>query len=208
MALPAWRINTQHRPKGPGGGQFAPKVGGSGALTFDSRLTAKAFIQTNYGAWQRKMPSKQYEALAFYQSPGYEMMNDQLRGTKVSGSATDLARARQANKDLAAAIKTAPPLPRDVVVYRGFSADQFDLKPGTTITDKGFVSTSMTDDTGAYIQHGAQAKARILIPKGTRVGAGFSREMILPPGTKFQVKSVQKRGGATYVELAVVPAGG
>lgn len=185
---------------GPGGGKSA---GGA------------SFIAGHYGAWKAAMTPAQDKGLRFYQSPGFALMNGQLRGLdagklKASEHATDadMARAAKASKDLTAAIRKAPPLDHDVTVYRGFSADQFgELKPGMKVTDKGFTSTSLTDDAGAVGRAGHKATAEIILPKGTRAGAGASRELILPPGSTFRVASVGRKGGVTHVKLELVLKG-
>lgn len=173
----------------------------------------KAFIDSHYGQWRDGMTSAHEKALRFYQSPGFALMNGQLRGLDKGGlkksehaSDSDLMRAEKASKDLTAAIRKAPPLERDVTVYRGFSADQFgDLRPGSLITDKGFTSTSLTNDVQAVGRARKPATAEITLPKGTRAGAGSSRELILSPGSTFRVISATTRGGAPHYKLVLVP---
>lgn len=175
----------------------------------------KAFLDSHYSSWRDGMSPAHEKALRFYQSPGFALMNGQLRGLdtgklKAGEHATDadLARAGKASKDLTAAIRKAPPLEHDLTVYRGFSAGQFgDLKPGSVITDKGFTSTSLTDDVGAVGRASKPATAEIVLPKGTRAGAGSARELILPPGSSFRVAGVGRKGGVMHVKLELIPAG-
>lgn len=169
-----------------------------------------------YKGWRDGLTPAEDKAMRFYQSPGFALMNGQLRGLDAEAlksgehaSDSDLARARLASKNLTKAIAKAPPLPRDVTVYRGFDAGQFGtLKPGQVITDKGFTSTSITDDAGAVGRAGSKGQSRILLPAGTRAAAGSARELVLPPGSSFRVVRVQvKAGGTTHVELELIPKG-
>lgn len=178
--------------------------------------SAKSFIDTNYGEWRKNLTPAQEKGMRFYQSPGFALMNGQLRGLDTDGlkksehaSDSDMARARKASKDLTAAIRAAPPLKEDTTVFRGFSADQFGkLSEGQKIMDKGFVSTSLTDDAGAVGKAKSKATAEITLPAGTRAGAGSARELILPPGSSFRVTSVTTRGGAPHVMMEYVPPAG
>lgn len=173
----------------------------------------KAFLDSHYSQWRDDMSPAHEKALRFYQSPGFALMNGQLRGLDTGGlkasehaTDSDLARAGKASKDLTAAIRKAPPLEHDLTVYRGFSADQFgDLKPGSKITDKGFTSTSLTDDVGAVGRASKPAVAEIVLPKGTKAGAGSARELILPPGATFRVVETGRKGGVLHVKLELIP---
>lgn len=173
----------------------------------------KAFLDAHHGQWRDSLTPAHEKALRFYQSPGFALMNGQLRGLdrgglKKSEHATDsdLARAEKASKDLTAAIRKAPPLEHDLTVYRGFSATQFgDLKPGSVITDKGFTSTSLTDDVQAVGRAGKPATAEIVLPKGTKAAAGSARELVLSPGAKFRVAEVGRKGGVMHVKLELIP---
>lgn len=181
--------------------------------SYDDPQKAKAFIDDNFSDWKKSLTSAESSGIGFYQSPGFALMNGQLRGLNksdikadVSFNDEDLARARKASIALKKAIAKAPPLPEDITVYRGFSADQFgELQSGMTIKDKGFVSTSLTSkDVGSVGKAKSPAVATIKIPKGFKVGAGTARELIIPPGSSFRVGSVTKKGGVTHVELELV----
>lgn len=173
---------------------------------------SKKFIDAHYGEWKSGLNTNQDKAIRFYQSPGFALMNGQLRGLRkdqiqasVSFNDNDLARAAKASKDLKGAIKKAPPLTEPVTVYRGFSAEQFgDLKPGQTFADKGFSSTSLTDDVASVGAAKKQATAEIHLPAGTKAAAGSAKELILPPGSKFKVVGVSKRKGVPHYILELV----
>lgn len=74
------------------------------------------------------------------------------------------------------------------------------------ISDKGFTSVSVNDDAGAVGRTEGQAQAVISLPAGTKAAAGTARELVLPPGSSFEVVSVRKAGGTTHVEMRLVPA--
>lgn len=173
----------------------------------------KEFLDSHYSGWRDSLSPAHEKGLRFYQSPGFALMNGQLRGLDREGlkkgehaTDSDLARAEKASRDLTAAIRKAPPLEHDLTVYRGLSAGQFgDLKPGSVITDKGFTSTSLTDDVQAVGRASKPATAEIVLPKGTKAGAGSARELILAPGSKFRVASVGRKGGVMHLKLELVP---
>jgi len=172
----------------------------------------REFLDAHYGGWRDQLAPAHEKALRFYQSPGFALMNGQLRGLDREGlkksehaGDADLARAEKASRDLTAAIRKAPPLEHDLTVYRGLSAEQFgNLKPGQVITDKGFTSTSLTGDVQAVGRAKKPATAEILLPKGTKAGAGSSRELILPPGAKFKVTEAGRKGGVMHLKLELV----
>lgn len=200
------------KPSSPSPGTKAtgPSTGGTPPAGAPAR--DKEWLNGHYSGWRDDLTPAQDKALRFYQSPGFALMNGQLRGldkdqikADVSFNDADLARARKASRDLKAAIKNAPPLEEPMTVYRGFSADQFgDLKPGAKITDKGFVSTSITPDVGAVGKASKQATAEIVLPKGAKAAAGSSRELVLPPGSKFKVVDVTTRKGVPHVRMELI----
>ena len=197
---------------GSGGG------GEAGGRTFDDPAAAKQFLDDHYGQWKKKgLNDAEYAGLAFYQSPGFALMNGQLRGLpkgQIKADMTfndqDLKRARKASGDLTKGIGKAPPLPEAVQVHRGFDADQFgdSLRPGARVTDQGFTSTSLTAAGVAPVgRAGRPARMRIELPKGTRAGAGSARELILPPGSSFEILGTSQEGGSLVVDARLVGAG-
>jgi hypothetical protein len=205
-------VESKHRRDR--GGKFARKTGAKvgRARSMGDAAGAKAFVDSHYGAWRKSISDDEFKALSFYQSPGFALMNGQLRGldkasikADVSFGDADLKRAREASRRLAGAIGSAPPLKEPIVVHRGFSADQFgELRPGQIIQDKGFTSTSLTPDVSAVGRATMPGVSRITLPAGTKAGAGSARELILPPGSKFRVISV-KPGKVPHVELELIP---
>ncbi len=196
------------RVKAWGGGQQSKPKPQPPPKTVDS-----SFLQSHYSGWRSELSDSEEKGLHFYQSPGFALMNGQLRGQDANSlksaehaSDKDLVRARKASKDLTAAIRKAPPLPSSVTVYRGFDAKQFgDLEPGQVVTDKGFTSTAITNDAGAVGRAGEVGQAEVLLPSGTKAAAGSVRELILAPNSRFRVVSVQKTGKETHVKLELVP---
>jgi len=177
--------------------------GNSGPQSFTSDADGKAFIDKTYGDWKKSLSGKEDAAFAFYQSPGYELMNGQARGLKVEAPAADLKRAKQAIKDFDSAIEKSPGLPHDLIVYRGLNADQFGaVKEGDILTDKGFTSVSLTTGSGTGGKN--QAKATIRLPAGTKAAAGRTKELVLARGTQFIVKSYSKVGRKVSYELEVI----
>lgn len=173
---------------------------------FTDEVEGRKWINDEYGGWRKGLTAKEDTGIAFYQSPGYELMNGQLRGTAVTAPVKDLARAKDATKGLKAAIAKAPPTTQDMTVFRGFSAEQFELKAGSIVTDQGFVSTAIVKKgTGAVSQYGEQAIASIRLPVGTKVAAGTTRELILAPGSQFRILSAAKKGKTWQVEMELLP---
>ncbi len=189
------------KPEAPAG---KPTVQGKRLKTIQE---AKRFLIETYGGWRDGLTPAEETAVRFYQSPGYVHVNETLRGRKATGKPEVQKRAKAAVKGLDAAIRKAPPLPEAVTVHRGFSAKQFaDLKPGATIEDPAFVSTSLLPDVqaGGYGGTGG-VTAQILLAKGTRAGAGTARELILPRGSRFRVIRVSGSGKKQTAELELIP---
>jgi hypothetical protein len=197
-ALARWGNRSGTETKAPAKESKPAKSGKT--LNIPNADKSREFIDKHYGEWKKNLPEAQDKAMRFYQSPGYELMNGELRGQKVDAPEADLKRARKATKDLKQAIAESPPLEQDTIVYRGFSAEQFDLKPGASIRDEAFLSTSLfADGAGAFSGSGPQVKATIKLPAGTKAAAGSFKELVLPPGSEFKVVSVGK--GTVELEL-------
>jgi hypothetical protein len=205
------------RPATPSAGPAGGDGGTVGGTTYDDPAAAKKFLDDHYGTWKKNtLTDAEYAGLSFYQSPGFALMNGQLRGLKkgdIKADMTfndgDLKRARKASSDLTKGIAKAPPLTEAVQVHRGFDAGQFgDLSAGVTVTDKGFVSTSLTSEGVASVGRAAKPGVmRIELPAGTKAGAGSARELILPPGSSFEVVGVRDEGGTTFVDARLVGGG-
>lgn len=190
-----------------GNGDSADKAGGGGgggaARSFDTDAEGKAFINEHYGDWRQSLTPKEDAALAFYQSPGYQLMNGQARGLKLNAPEKDLARAKEATKNLDKAIDKAPPLTEPLLVHRGLDASQFgEVKAGDVVTDKGFTSVSLTKGSGTGGRD--QATAIIRLPEGTKAAAGYTKELILPRNTRFKIISYVRNGKRVTYEMEVI----
>lgn len=84
-----------------------------------------------------------------------------------------------------------------VVRYQNFTLDGVS-KPGDIWTSDGFLSTATMTDGGEEVYNaftGAPVEIEINIPKGSRGGAvpdSVEAEVLLPPGSRFVVQSVEK----------------
>lgn len=198
-------------PGGPHGGEFSSGGGGgfaasAGPTEFSTAKEGTGFLNSHYGEYRKGLSKQESYAFAFYQSPsGYPLINEQLRGRNVVHA--DLPLAKKQIKFLDQALEKAPPLKKDTLVYRGFSMEQFgNLKPGSVIQDKGFVSTSVTKEgAGSFRAFGQQAFAKIILPKGTRAIGGSTKEMLLSRNSKFKISSIKKQGKTTFIEMELMP---
>ncbi|MGH9058261.1 MAG: ADP-ribosyltransferase, partial [Acidimicrobiales bacterium] len=188
---------------GKGDSKTPTKGGIPKGMTVES---AKAFLDGHYKKWRTGLSPAHEKAMRFYQSPGFALMNGQLRGLDTAGlktreraSDSDLARAKIASKNLVAAIKTAPPLTGPLTVYRGYDAARYPSQVGATVTEPAFTSTSLTPNVATVGKATEQAVAEITLPAGTRAAAGSSRELVLPPGAKFKVTKVTTKRGVRHV---------
>lgn len=185
--------HPQETPQKPAGG--APRV-------IADEGEAKEFLG-RYDDWKAGLSDGEDRAMRFYQSPGYALMNGELRGGKGSVDApdADLKRARQATKNLKAAIAKAPPLDEPLTVWRGMSAEHFGgpMEPGQSVSDRGFTSTALyRKGVASVAESGEQVVAEIRLPAGTRAAAGSARELVLPPDAEFRV--VSKKGRNVVLE--------
>jgi ADP-ribosyltransferase exoenzyme len=193
-------------------------IAGTGVVSARDRIKVPSHaaephaVIGQYAGWRAGLTDSEDKALRFYQSPGFALMNGQLRGVSAGklksdehASDADLKRAAQASRTLTAAIAKAPPLKQGTTVYRGFDAGQFgELAPGKVITDKGFTSTSVSNDAGAVGRAAQAGQMELTLPAGTKAGAGSVRELILPPGSSMRVTSVTKKGGVTHVKAELL----
>jgi hypothetical protein len=201
--------------KGGGGGQAtkeraaAAVAPAEGALDFEERdQAADAWGVQAFGEWWDSLTGEEKMALRSYQNMSYADINDYLRGGSMHRAYSD-ADIRGLMASIDRALDKAR-LPRDVVAYRGiFSSGKiFGSTPeglvGRTITDKGFLSTSLNRKVSRETFAGKGPDAvtlRIKVPKGTRGGylgslgsrhAADERELLLSRGRKYRVTKVRK----------------
>lgn len=161
-----------------------------------------------------KLSKSQLGRVGLYMHSGASKINAELRRT--GGKATsDMIEAMDA------ALKSAPPLPKDITVFRGMtgttqSAFGADDVIGKTFTEHGFMSTTVNPKIAARFADWQETNDRIVlelrVPKGTRVLkieqdpdnptdlAINERELVLPRGQKFHVTSVERVGKYVHVK--------
>lgn len=189
--------------------------------TFSSITPAEASQMQAKMSPNSALTDEQRHALHLYTGNWFRDINGVLRqsaGYKTVNTMT-------AKKWLRHAVRiqeTMRPITRDVITYRGTGAEQFGLPAtatihdirkfiGKTITDDGFVSTSVNESSA----FGNKIKLIIEAPRGTaaRYVASVSqlsgeRELLYAAGTKFEVLDVWDHdppGVQINVRLRVVP---
>lgn len=169
---------------------------------------------------EKQLSAEDKEAIAYYTSPEYAALNKSLRGDK------PLSEQSQRIVDNLDRLMSESHLAEDVTLFRGVRGkkvrEQLDaLLPGDTITDHGFVSTSVSKDVASsQADQGQKSTMVIRAPKGGNAvfpgehsynakefneGGGKyddAFEVMLP--RKSQFKFIGKKG-ATY-EFEYVPS--
>jgi 2'-5' RNA ligase len=157
------------------------------------------------------LTASQKASLQYYTGTNYIKINKVLRaGTVSSTSPSTQEHIKQIKKGMR-------PLSKPVTVFRNASftalgvndGSQLNGMVGKTISDKGFVSTSVRSSIGIG---SPQVRMEIHAPAGTmgHYVAGFSKyptekELLLDSGTQFKIKEVkQDAGGKSVVVLEVV----
>ena len=171
---------------------------------------ASRSLQLRKQVWEASLSNEEKYAIQSYPggvlgSPSI-IINNILRNPKKLSFVKDPQQRRRAfevARHLQSAIAKAPPLMRDMIVFRGVPETVVEkFKPGETIHDKGFVSASLSSNIArsyakkqrmesAHVHDpNAAAMFRIHLPKGMRVGVGNHDvlELILPSGTNFKVQ--------------------
>lgn len=148
------------------------------------------------------------EAITYYHGYGYKPMNGMLRGTPgfAASSGASLSQINAHVENLQNVIQESH-LPEDMVLFRGgFLKAEIaaSMKPGSVVSDKGFVSASMSINvagkfaTGPLLASGEQRERviiRIEAPKGSnglihRTNSAEA-EVILPHDSKFMVAAAK-----------------
>jgi hypothetical protein len=210
-------VREQRELGGPGSGFFghAGRPGEQGGSTSEnessSGLTFSSDVQTNtkaYDAFLAKATEsydfREHIAVSNYTGSGYRQINMALRRDLPLSNLSDIDR-----QDLAALDQIAQRtyLADDITVYRGGYTGVPDV--GSTLRDKGFVSTSFDPEvtiTRSVLAGAAEMKDALLwkinVPRGSHVILplrGGEHEVILPRGSKFQVTKVE--GSTVYARL-------
>jgi hypothetical protein len=193
-----------------------------------SRLEGKLVNQQD--GFRRQLSGSQRQALSDYSAnEQYTAINNHLRHGKDIGKAAETLKGVDEAFDSPDAV-----LKEDVTVYRGVRANFFEKQGldvnnlvGTTITDKGFMSTTIDAGiTKRFLKdagHGEDlggAVIEIRVPKGSKgiyMGQGLSQfsteaELLMPRGTSLQftkASAPDARGRVRLVaELVESPAAG
>jgi hypothetical protein len=166
-------------------------------------------------SWTKNVTNQEREAVTNYQYSGYLDLNEALRtGGSKSDEVIDLESKMNG-------LMARSKLPESIVLYRGFSSemgrklhDMYDkdmLNPGTTISDKGFISsttdTGIAKDMAETMGNGFNiVMMKIEAPKGLKaINAGLvgenrgENEVILNKNTKFKITKTAFTRGILYV---------
>lgn len=166
------------------------------------------FEKKHYSAWQSKLSASEKKAIEAYTGYAYEFINKALRNnTPLSPDETAIA------NDLDKALKKTS-APENFLAYRTVSPNVLaKLEVGKTLTDNGFMSTTL--ENGAFEPHDGGGRNNALIhleiPKGTK-GAAISElskakyeyEFLLPRGSKIKIHKIERVGKTTHVHATVV----
>jgi hypothetical protein len=161
------------------------------------------------GNWNDQLSGGVAAAVTSYTDLAYIPVNEYLRTGQVPSYNEQ---APQTAESLRQALR---PMADNMTLYRGTSGEGFDISShmpqdqmlahfqamtGATISDKGFVSTSLNNDN--LFWGGAPVRLLISAPAGTmgiNVGSlgrfGGEREVILGPDTHFRIDSVEPLSG-------------
>jgi hypothetical protein len=146
---PPTAVQSVAAPEARPQGEFNPSV------TFDS----EADLQASYLA---SLSEDEADMVRLYQGNLADPINAALRGRR-----KPLSLHTNYVFDLDSAIKNAPPLSNDAVVYRGLKA-RLNLKAGDIFTDAGFVSTSFDENVAKKFKGLSGTVVEMRIPKGSR----------------------------------------
>lgn len=185
-------------------GRFAEVPGAGAGQRFTTKKDALAYTSRIYRGWYDGDRNARDAMQDWENGLGYRSMQASLRGT-VDELKANLSRPSERDfvdlyaahvPKLEAAISSAPPLPEPMVVHRGIDSSLVSgLVAGDRYTDKGFTATSPYP-AGAYadLPKGEQTKLEIELPAGTRAAWGPWGEMVLPPGSVFEVTRNDETG--------------
>ena len=184
-------------------GRFASGSGGGGAgLVGFSQIPNEEqsyFLDHTFGGAQKRMSDTGAEAFEGYLRNNYRTINSELRGQYKGEPLEYLSSAKQI-KALDTVTKSAT-IPKNIVVYRGVSGVTF--RKGQIVTDKAFLSTTVSFENAKSFAGNAGYIVRIGVPKGTKAscGTGHEREIVFPRGKKLKIAEVHSDGTVDAVML-------
>lgn len=195
------KFDPWHDPKT---GEFISGPDGGGMTAYSAAVGARADFADSITD-RYNLTEKERFALKEYTHTEYVFVNRALRGQSHNDKNAPTSKKIIDGMDSLIAKGT---LPTNIELYRGIGsgnqAEKVFGKPinsdlvGTTFTDRGFVSTSLKKDTALSLidaESGPKTLVEIEAPKGMHAAANsldfeFEKEIILPRGTTFRVKSV------------------
>lgn len=121
----------------------------------------------------RQHTGKDSEELRHYTGIGYMQINRYAKGKTKDFTADEMAEAKRNIEAIDKVIDSAPPLPEDIIVYRGNAKTHKQLKgkAGGSIELEGYVSTSLS----ARVAHAFGERKSIMeirVPAGTKAVTG------------------------------------
>ena len=197
------------------------------------------YVDSHYHDWEEQTPPEVKQAVNAYQQELYTAINGQLRDGRIdpkelksvadaNGQTPEQAQAsiNEITQNMDKAFDTVPPLDRPATLHRVLGASDAAhhaggkafleklqkglIKPGGTLSDKGFQSTSYVPLSIASGKPGVIFK--INAPVGTRAvplmavgGADIEREVVLPRDSQYRIKSINPVGNSYHVELDYLP---
>ena len=183
-------------------------------------------VSATFSEWAKELSSEEKETLHNYMASDSDWINGLLRGESVP----DEAKTKRQIELIDTALAKAPPLSKDITVYRGLSAQHFgDLKVGDEFSDAGFGSFALNPNAAhnfsnyGWDEWGEGMEIELTLPAGEQVGAYLwgkelatdlakahssdrgEREFLLPRNFAMTVTSVETKKGTLFVKA--VPVG-
>jgi hypothetical protein len=186
-----------------------------------------ALGHTNRG-WTENMAPDERAAMVDYKMNHYGVTNKYLRTGEIGPNASQEGLEKRI-RNMDAALSKANPLSDPLKVKRGVAFDNAKLpedwrtmEPGSILTDKGFMSTSMKEEGAGFgeglINKPSGQESRyafdIYVPKGARGistdfltddrVAGNEKEFLLPRNTRLLIRSIDEVTAGGFRVLAEV----
>jgi hypothetical protein len=155
------------------------------------------------------LDSTEMGAVKSYSAAGYSDINGYLRGKKTL-SELEFLEPKELKRSITAldGAIAKNEVNRDLILYRGFGEGAPIIDVGQAITDRGFISTTISEEQARLKAWGGML-AEIQVPAGQSALAlgeasitPYEFEMLLPRGTSFRVVA------SRTVEEAANPLGG
>lgn len=128
--------------------------------------------KAHWDDWAKTLATRDRQAVSHYTRSGFKQVNAYLRKPPENPTKFDLM-AKMEVEALDKVFETAPGVPDDILVYRGFGLEALgmkydEIKPGIVLRDVGFTSTSIDERTVGRFGGGNKVRAEIRVPKGTK----------------------------------------